>query len=173
MIHLGNLELLHSFTQSLRQLSLVKKECQNFPKVWIERTVSGMFQEFWIPSFHLCFGSIWRNSLVRFVFRDDSLLAFCQKPLNHAYTCLLHPHEEKPLQEQPKRYLSFYHTTGHGRYFRCTAALQENKKQNGTNRVSMTLPLLGRAHCPISMDIDDDVQHRWWSARKRGSKWGS
>ena len=51
--------------------------------VWIERTVSGMLQVFSIPSFPLFFiGSIWRNCLVKLgsVFRDDSLLAFWQKP---------------------------------------------------------------------------------------------
>ena len=101
------------------------------------------------------------------MFRDDSLLAFCQKPLNH---CLRHPHEEKPLQEQPKRYLGFYHTTGYRPWAGTSAARRHySNKKTKRNKPSIydTSLATGPCTCPISMDIDDDQTSMMISEEER------
>ena len=116
----------------------------------------------------------------RFVFRDDSLLAFCQKPLNHAYTCLLHPHEEKPLQEQPKRYLSFYHTTGHGQVLPLHGGITQTKTKTEQTEYLWHFPChWARALAQFQWtsmtmsNIDDDQRGREAAneARRWSVKW--
>ena len=102
------------------------------------------------------------------MFRDDSLLAFCQKPLNHAYTCLLHPHEEKPLQEQPKRYLGFYHTTGHGQVLPLHGGITQTKNKTEQTEYPWHFP------CHWAVHLPNFNGHRWrcptsrqWNQRGR------